>query len=107
MYRDKEPTYKVWTDASKFCYRRGCNCRGCYMREIIELILKNKEPATRDEYIKARFDEFVNHNNLGDHAISLAENNLLRDLGIRCAEYPWTKGIESFLRDSHRVTSWY
>jgi len=37
------------------------------------------------------------HGNLGDHAISLAENNLLRDLGIRCAEYPWTKGIEKLL----------
>lgn len=36
MFREKEPIYNVWTDASKFCYRRGCNCRGCYMREIIE-----------------------------------------------------------------------
>lgn len=37
------------------------------------------------------------HGNLGDHAISLAENNLLRELGIRCADYPWTKGSEKIL----------
>lgn len=34
------------------------------------------------------------HGNLGDHAISLAENELLGELGIRFAEYPWTKGSE-------------
>ena len=37
------------------------------------------------------------HGNLGDHAISLAENELLGELGIRCAEYPWTKGSEKLL----------
>ena len=45
------------------------------MGEIIELILKNKEPATRDEYIKARFDEFVNHNNLGEELVGDKYNN--------------------------------
>ena len=37
------------------------------------------------------------HGNLGDHAIALAENDVLHELGIRCAEYPWTKEIEKLL----------
>lgn len=25
-----------WTEGAKFCYRRGCRCYGCYVREILE-----------------------------------------------------------------------
>lgn len=28
--------YSQWTESSKFCYRRGCNCQGCYVKDIIE-----------------------------------------------------------------------
>lgn len=27
---------KCWTEGAKFCYRRGCNCNGCYVSEIVE-----------------------------------------------------------------------
>lgn len=26
----------TWTEGSKFCYRRGCNCQGCYVKDIVE-----------------------------------------------------------------------
>lgn len=45
------------------------------VREIIDLIIKNKEPVSRDEYIKTRFDEFVNHNNLGEELVGDKYNN--------------------------------
>lgn len=25
-----------WTEGSVFCYRRGCNCQGCYIKELLE-----------------------------------------------------------------------
>lgn len=28
--------YSQWTEGSIFCYRRGCNCDGCYVQEILE-----------------------------------------------------------------------
>ena len=27
---------KCWTEDSIFCYKRGCNCSGCYMKNILE-----------------------------------------------------------------------
>lgn len=24
-----------WTESSIFCYKRGCRCEGCYMRELV------------------------------------------------------------------------
>lgn len=27
---------KHWTETSKYCYKRGCNCNGCYVKSIIE-----------------------------------------------------------------------
>ena len=26
---------KQWTDGSIFCYKRGCNCDGCFVRDLI------------------------------------------------------------------------
>lgn len=31
---DNEPV--CWTDGAVFCYRRGCRCEGCYVKEIVE-----------------------------------------------------------------------
>lgn len=25
-----------WTESSMFCYRRGCNCEGCYIKDVLE-----------------------------------------------------------------------
>lgn len=25
-----------WTEGSIFCYERGCNCQGCYLKDLIE-----------------------------------------------------------------------
>lgn len=25
-----------WTEGSIFCYKRGCNCQGCYVKDILE-----------------------------------------------------------------------
>lgn len=27
---------KKWTEGSIFCYRRGCNCQGCFVKDLIE-----------------------------------------------------------------------
>lgn len=29
---------KKWTEDSVYCYERGCNCQGCYMKDLIESI---------------------------------------------------------------------
>lgn len=34
MRFDVEP--KKWTMGAKFCYRRGCTCQGCYVKDIME-----------------------------------------------------------------------
>lgn len=26
----------AWTEGSIYCYKRGCNCQGCYMKDLIE-----------------------------------------------------------------------
>lgn len=25
-----------WTESSIFCYKRGCNCQGCYVKDLLE-----------------------------------------------------------------------
>ena len=25
-----------WTEGARFCYQRGCNCRGCYVKDIMD-----------------------------------------------------------------------
>lgn len=27
---------KSWTEGSIFCYKRGCNCQGCYVKDLME-----------------------------------------------------------------------
>lgn len=29
-------TAKKWTEGSVYCYERGCNCQGCYIKDLIE-----------------------------------------------------------------------
>ena len=37
MYKISESQYcKHWTDLSRFCYQRGCNCEGCYIKDCLE-----------------------------------------------------------------------
>lgn len=26
----------LWTEGAIYCYKRGCNCQGCYMNDLIE-----------------------------------------------------------------------
>jgi hypothetical protein len=26
---------KQWTEGARFCYKRGCNCKGCYYQELM------------------------------------------------------------------------
>ena len=28
----------AWTEGSIYCYKRGCNCQGCYMNDLLESI---------------------------------------------------------------------
>ena len=43
--------------------------------EMVDFILKNIEPMSRDKYIKTRFDEFVSHNDLGEVLVGEKYNN--------------------------------
>lgn len=45
------------------------------LREILELIMTDKEPRTRSEYIKDKFDEFVNDKELGEELVGDLYNN--------------------------------
>ncbi len=45
------------------------------LREILDLIMSNKEPLTKAEYIKARFDEFVNDKQFGNELVSQSYND--------------------------------
>ncbi len=45
------------------------------LREILDLIMKNKEPLTKDEYIKQKFDEFVSDKNLGEELVGAEYND--------------------------------
>lgn len=45
------------------------------LREILDLIMKNKEPLTKAEYIKARFDEYINDKGLGEELVGETFND--------------------------------
>lgn len=45
------------------------------LREILDLIMKNKEPLTKAEYIKAKFDEFVADKQLGEELVGELYND--------------------------------
>ena len=36
------PNYERWTKSAIFCYKRGCNCRNCPIKEIVETKCKMK-----------------------------------------------------------------
>lgn len=41
LVRDTKLTYQFthaerWTDGAIFCYKRGCKCEGCYIKELIK-----------------------------------------------------------------------
>lgn len=27
---------RQWTEGAIYCYKRGCNCQGCYIKELLE-----------------------------------------------------------------------
>lgn len=45
------------------------------LREILELIMTDKEPRARSEYIKDKFDEFINDKELGEKLVGDLYNN--------------------------------
>ena len=36
MYLRIKANAEKWTESSIFCYERGCNCSGCYMKDMLE-----------------------------------------------------------------------
>ncbi len=45
------------------------------LREILDLIMNNKEPLTKAQYIQQKFDEFVSDKNLGEELVGESYND--------------------------------
>lgn len=72
LINNSETYVKKWTEGSIFCYRRGCNCAGCYMKElinstsckmknaVIELVKRYGKPpeSETEKYTKCQLEIF-------------------------------------------------
>ena len=56
----------TWTDTAEFCYKRGCRCTGCYIKELLEsdscymkqtvmyLVTKYGKPPEKDIWLNKK-----------------------------------------------------